>query len=246
MAQDLDLNPKRLSVPALFVSATEGNVSVQAAGLAGVISLESQAILLNSNSAFLSLSNSETGGGASISASGANAAISLSTPTAEAVSALTITPAGILLAYGAPGLVGAIQMVNSSLILSMGVPGVGPIITMTPTSLTFQVGPTIMTLTALGVVTTAASIEMACGATDLLLNTLGVNEVVGQVSRVANAVGHTLSAAESKLTVDMSGLVVSAPIGSMSFSTLTLGASTTLTVSADAMQTVKSPYSTTG
>ena len=70
--------------------------------------------------------------------------------------------------------------------------------------------------------------------------------MVGQVSRVANAVGHTLSAAESKLTVDMSGLVVSAPIGSMSFSTLTLGASTTLTVSADAMQTVKSPYSTTG
>ena len=246
MAQDVDLNSKRLSVPSLIVSATEGNVSVQAAGLAGVISLESQAILLNSNSAFLSLSDGEMGGGASISASGANSAISLSTPTAEAVSALTITPAGILLAYGAPGLIGAIQMVNSSLILSLGVPGVGPVITMTPTSLTLQVGPTIMTLTARGVVTTAASVEIACGATDLLLTTAGVNEVVGQVSRVANAIGHTLSAAESKLTVDMSGLVASAPIGSMSFSgSLTLGAPT-LTVSADAMQTVKTAYSTTG
>ena len=246
MAQDFDLNPKLLSVPSLIVSATEGNVSVQAAGLTGVISLESQAILLNSNSAFLSLSDGETGGAASISASGANSAINLSTPTAEAVSALTITPAGILLAYGAPGLIGAIQMVNSSLILSLGVTGVGPVITMTPTSLTLQVGPTIMTLTALGVVTTAASVEIACGATDLLLNTAGVNEVVGQVSRVANAIGHTLSAAESKLTVDMSGLVASAPIGSMSFSgSLTLGAPT-LTVSADAMQTVKTAYSTTG
>ena len=246
MAQDFDLNPKLLSVPALIVSATDGNVSVHAGGLTGVISLESQAILLNSNSAFLSLSDGEMGGGASISASGANSAISLSTPTAEAVSALTITPAGILLAYGAPGLIGAIQMVNSSLILSLGVTGVGPVITMTPTSLTLQVGPTIMTLTALGVVTTAASVEIACGATDLLLNTAGVNEVVGQVSRVANAIGHTLSAAESKLTVDMSGLVASAPIGSMSFSgSLTLGAPT-LTVSADAMQTVKTAYSTTG
>ena len=75
MAQHFDGNPKRLAVSSLIVSATEGDVLVQTETPQSGISLQSPSISLNSNSAFLSLVEGETGGGVILGTQGSEGSV---------------------------------------------------------------------------------------------------------------------------------------------------------------------------
>ena len=54
------------------------------------------------------------------------------------VSAITVTPAGMMMAYGMPGMIGSIQIGKGEMVICMGVPDVGPTITITADSITFH------------------------------------------------------------------------------------------------------------
>jgi hypothetical protein len=240
MPQNLDFNPKRLTVSELIVSATEGNILVQTEAALGAINLQSSSIDLNSNSAFLSLNESANGGGIVLGTTGAEGAILVQATAEDVVSALTVTPAGMMMAYGMPGMIGAIQINKGEMVISMGVPEVGPTITITSDSITFQVGETIMAMTADGIVTTAPSVEINCDDTNLLLSSGGITEEVGEVSREVSAEGHNFTAGEVELNVGVAGITAEAPTSTAEFEGTAELNSPMLTQAVDAMLSIDS------
>jgi hypothetical protein len=240
MPQNLDFNPKRLTVSELIVSATEGNILVQTEAALGAINLQSSSIDLNSNSAFLSLNESANGGGIVLGTTGAEGAILVQATSEDVVSALTVTPAGMMMAYGMPGMIGAIQINKGEMVISMGEPEVGPTITITSDSISFQVGETIMSMTADGIVTTAPSVEINCDDTNLLLSSEGITEEVGEVSREVSAEGHNLTAGEVEMNVGVAGITSEAPTSTGEFEGSAELNSPMLTQAVDAMLSIDS------
>ena len=240
MAQHFNGNPKRLAVSSLIVSATEGDVLVQTETPQSGISLQSPSISLNSNSAFLSLVEGETGGGVILGTQGSEGSVLVQAVAEGIVSALTVTPAGMMMAYGMPGMIGAIQINKGEMVISMGVPEVGPTITITSDSITFQVGETIMAMTADGIVTTALSVEINCDDTNLLLSSGGITEEVGEVSREVSAEGHNFTAGEVELNVGVAGITAEAPTSTAEFEGTAELNSPMLTQAIDAMLSIDS------
>jgi hypothetical protein len=237
MAQHFDGNPKRLSVSSLIVSATEGDVLVQTESPQGTMSLLSSAISLNSNSAFLSLVQGETGGGVILSTLGSEGSILLQAAAEGIVSALTITPASMLMAYGMPGMIGSIQIGKGEMLISMGVPDVGPTIAITTEGITFKVGETVMTLTAAGITNFAPIVETNCGDTIVTISAEGINEVVAEVTRQTNAQGHNFTAAETEMNVGAEGIFTAAATSTAEAEASSETSTAVSTVAADAMQT---------
>lgn len=240
MPQNVDFNPKRLAVSELIVSATEGNILVQTEAALGAINIQSPSIDLNSNSAFLSLNESANGGGIVLGTTGAEGAILVQATSEDVVSALTVTPAGMMMAYGMPGMIGAIQINKGEMVISMGEPEVGPTITITSDSISFQVGETIMSMTADGIVTTAPSVEINCDDTNLLLSSEGITEEVGEVSREVSAEGHNFTAGEVEMNVGVAGITSEAPTSTEEFEGSAELNSPMLTQAVDAMLSIDS------
>lgn len=237
MAQHFDGNPKRLTVSSLIVSAIDGDVLVQTEALQSGISLESPSISLNSNSAFLSLVQGETGGGVILSTLGSEGSILLQSSAEEIVSAITVTPAGMMMAYGMPGMIGSIQIGKGEMVICMGVPDVGPTITITADSITFQAGETIMALSSAGITTFAPIVETNCGDTIVTISAEGINEVVADVTRQTNAQGHNFTAAETEMNVGAEGIFTAAATSTAAAEGSSETSTAVSTMAADAMQT---------
>lgn len=240
MPQDINFNPKRLAVSELIVSATDGNILVQTEAVLGAITIESQSIKLNSNSAFLSMTEGDNGGGLILGTTGSEGSILVQATSEDVVSALTVTPAGMMMAYGMPGMIGAIQINKGEMVISMGEPEVGPTITITSDSISFQVGETIMSMTADGIVTTAPSVEINCDDTNLLLSSEGITEEVGEVSREVSAEGHNFTAGEVEMNVGVAGITSEAPTNTEEFEGSAELNSPMLTQAVDAMLSIDS------
>ncbi len=232
--------PKVFSVAEFVVTASSGNISFLAEDIDSVIDATSQAISLNTFSAFFAMNNDLSGGGVSISTIGPESSINLSTPTDEIVSNVAVTTSGIMLNYGLPGLIGTVALLKSTMVFSLGEPGVGPSITMTPDSITFQVGATIMTMTAEGIVTTAPTVEVNCEETCVSLSAEGINEVVGEVTREMNAEGHNFTACETEYNIGVAGIVGEAPTQTMELDASAEVNSAMITEAVDAMLSVDS------
>lgn len=245
MAQNINNNPKRLAVSEMIVSATGGDILVQTEATTGSISLQSPQIGLNSKTAYLNLSNGEEGGGVILGSMGSQGSVMVQAGSEGVVSALTITPAGMMLAYGMPELVGAIQIKKGEMVISMGEPEVGPTITITSDSISFQVGETIMSMTADGIVTTAPSVEINCDDTNLLLSSEGITEEVGEVSREMSAEGHNFTAGEVEMNVGVAGITEEAPTSTAEFEGSAELNSPMLTQAVDAMLSVDSAITMT-
>ena len=254
MGLNLNLNPVSQTVAQYFVSAMAGQVQIDSIGLASTLGLKAQTVNITGFTDFLAetgslatlfLDQSPTGGVINLSAAGVAPGISLDSSPMEGdiVSSMAVNSAGIAMCYGIPGLGGSIGMGESSMILSMGPPDVGATIILTPTSITFQVGETIMTLTAAGIVTTAPVVEINCDDTNLILSAEGITEEVGEVTREVTAEGHNFTAGEVELNVGVEGMMAEAPTNTAEFEGTSEMNSALITEAADAMLSVEASIS---
>lgn len=90
---------------------------------------------------------------------------------------------------GAPMVGAQIKLEPTAITLSVGPPGVGASISLSPEAITLKVA-----------------------AVSYKLSVTGIEETVAVVSRKADFVGHTLTAAESTLKVDVTGVSSSGPL----------------------------------
>jgi hypothetical protein len=145
------------------------------------------------------------------------------------------------LAFNLPGISAQVALNEEALSLSMGPPGAGSKILMTPESITFQVGETVMTMTAAGIVTEAQSVEINCDDTNISISAEGINEEVGEVTREMNAEGHNFTAAETELNVGVEGLVSEAPTMAVEFEAASELSATENSITGDAMLSHEAP-----
>lgn len=233
--------PDIYNVSEFLVTAFDGNVNITSTGESAVLSLNSPSISLNSEQALVQVLDGEEGGSVYLNASGSNASVSMGTPTEGINSVATVTPKGILLAYGPPDIAAMVQLLDSALILSMGPEGTGGMITLTPESITFKVGETQMTMTAEGIVTTAPSVEINCDDTNVVISPEGITEEVGEVTREMSAEGHNLTAAEVEMNVGVEGVTAEGPTSTSEFEGSTELNTAMLTQAMDGMLSVDAP-----
>ena len=240
----------QLTSNVFMVTAMQGYINLQAldslnspAGPQyGTIELNATNIVLQSGGlASLSLCGQDESGGIQISTCGLTNAISLSSNSEGISSQTLINSAGILLAFNLPGISAQVALNEEALSLSMGPPGAGSKILMTPESITFQVGETIMTMTAAGIVTEAQCVEINCDDTNISISAEGINEEVGEVTREMNAEGHNFTAAETELNVGVEGLVSEAPTMAVEFEAASELSATENSITGDAMLSHEAP-----
>jgi hypothetical protein len=154
---------------------------------------------------------------------------------------LMLNTSGALLSFGLGELLAQVALNGEALSLSMGPGGEGSSITMTPESITFQVGETIMTMTAAGIVTEAQCVEINCDDTNISISAEGINEEVGEVTREMNAEGHNFTAAETELNIGVEGLVSEAPTMAVEFEAASELSATENSITGDAMLSHEAP-----
>ena len=233
--------PDIYNVSEFLVTAFDGNVNITSTGESAVLSLNSPNISLNSEQAMVQVLSGEEGGSVYLNASGSNASVSMGTPIEGINSVATVTPKGILLAYGPPDIAAMVQLMDSALILSIGPEATGGMITLTPESITFKVGETQMTMTAEGIVTTAPSVEVNCDDTNVVISPEGITEEVGEVTREMTAEGHNLTAAEVEMNVGVQGVTAEGPTSTSEFEGSTELNTAMLTQAMDGMLSVDAP-----
>ena len=151
----------------------------------------------------------------SLSTTGTNcSSISLSANTEinPLGASITVSTCGVTIGHGIEGDSGSATISNEIIKLSLGVPDVGPSITITPISIIFQVGETIMTITAEGIFMVAPVVGVACEETNVEINGIGIAEQVGENSRFLTDEGHNFSAAEVEVNVGIDGINITGPI----------------------------------
>lgn len=234
----------QLTSNVFMVTAMQGYINLQALDCLdspagpqyGTIELNGTNIDLQSGGlASLSLCGQEESGGVQISTSGLTSAISLSSNSEGLSSTALFNSAGILLAFNLPGISAQVALNEEALSLSMGPPGAGSKILMTEESIVFQVGETIMTITAEGVVTEAPTVEVSCEDTNISISAEGINEEVGEVTREMNAEGHNFTAAETELNVGVEGIACEAPTQELEFEAASELSATENSITGDAM-----------
>lgn len=233
---DKDLNQNAKQV---FLRSTGGFVSIDSLGDGAIAAINSNAINLNGDGAFIQMQGTDNGGGISLSAQGDGGCIQLNTPGGGAGTFLALTPNGFILSYGPPTAMGIVQMQEGEMALSMGPPGLGSLLTLTPDSITLKVGLATLTLTAEGLSTSVGSTTVEVGPS-------GVSEAAGAVTRELGPAGHTLEAGESTLEVGMSGLAASGPTGALAFDASTEVSGAMVTESADGMLNLQGPMVNVG
>ena len=251
MGLSVNLNPVSQTVAQYFVSAMAGQVQIDSIGLDSTLGLKAQAVNITGFTEFLEetgslaslfLEQSPTGGVINLSAAGVAPGISFDSSPLEGgiVSNIALNSAGIAMFYGEPGLGGTIGIGEGSMVFSMGPPDGGASIILTPDSITFQVGETIMTITAEGIVTTAPTVEINCDDTNLVYSAEGITEEVGEVTREVTAEGHNFTAGEVELNVGVEGLMAEAPTSTEEFEATAELNSALITEAVDAMLSVDS------
>ncbi len=240
---NVNLNPVRQTVAQYFVSAMAGLVQIDSIGFASTLGLKAQSVNITGftdvlaetgSLATLFLEQSPTGGVINLSAAGVAPGISLNSSPLEGGigSNIAVNSNGIELFYGIPGLGGSIAMGMESIELSVGPADVGAAIILTPKSITFQVGETKMTLTALGIVTSAPGLEIRCE--------VGILEKVGEVTREVTVEGHNFTAGEVELNVGVEGIATEGPTNTGEFEGSSEVNSAMITEVADAMLSIDS------
>lgn len=232
--ENLSQNAKQV-----FLRSTGGFVSIDSLGDGAIAAINSNAINLNGDGAFLQMQGTDNGGGISLNAKGDGGCIQLNTPGGGAGTFLALTPNGFVLSYGPPTAMGTVQVQEGEMALSMGPPGLGSLLTLTPDSITLKVGLATLTLTAEGLSTSVGSTTVEVGPS-------GVSEAAGAVTRELGPAGHTLEAGESTLEVGMSGLAASGPTGALAFDASNEVSGAMVTESADGMLNLQGPMVNVG
>ncbi|MFM8933361.1 MAG: hypothetical protein ACKOS8_15960 [Gemmataceae bacterium] len=233
---DKDLNQNAEQV---FLRSTGGFVSIDSLGDGAIAVINSNAINLNGDGAFVQMQGTSNGGGISLSAQGDGGCIQLNTPGGGTGTFLALTPNGFILSYGPPTAMGTVQVQEGEMALSMGPPGLGSLLTLTPDSITLKVGLATLTLTAEGLSTSVGSTTVEVGPS-------GVSESAGPNSRELGPSGHALVAGETSLEVGMAGLDVSGPSGALAFDASGQISSALGTESADGMLNLQGPMVNVG
>lgn len=223
----------------VLLRSTGGFVSIDSLGDGSIAAVNSDAINLNGDGAFLQIQGTNNGGGISLSAQGDGSCIQLNTPGSGTGTFLALTPNGFVLSYGPPTAMGIVQVQEGEMALSMGPPGLGSLLTLTPESITLKVGLATLTLTAEGLSTSVGSTTVEVGPS-------GISEAAGAVTRELGPAGHTLEAGESTLELGMSGLAVSGPTGSLAFDASSQVSGAMGTESADGMLNLQGPMVNVG
>ena len=200
------------------------NISLESGGLASV-----------------NLTNQEESGAVDICASGLAGAVSVSSVGEESNAMLMLNTSGALLSFGLGELLAQVALNGEALSLSMGPGGEGSSITMTPESITFQVGETIMTMTAAGIVTEAQSVEINCDDTNISISPEGINEEVGEVTREMNVEGHNFTAGEVEYNVGVEGIVGEGPTMELEFEAASEISATANSITGEAMLSQEAP-----
>ena len=239
MAYSLNDGAESLNAGEIVLRSTNGFVSIDSLGNNATAAINSDAISLNAEGAFLDLQGTDDGGGISLDVQGDNACIQLNAPGGGTGTLLRLTPKGFMLAYGPPSAVGTVQVQEGQVILSMGNLLSNSMLTLTPDAITLKVGLATLTLTAQGLSTSV-------GGTTVEVGPGGVSESAGPVSRELGPTGHTLAAAESSLAVGLAGLDLAGPTGALAFDALGKFSGALGTVSAEGMLNLKGPIVNVG
>ena len=239
----LNLNPVSQTVSQYFVSAMTGLVQIDSIGLASTLGLKAQSVSITGFTEFLAetgslatlfLNQSPTGGVINLSTAGIAPGISLDSSPLEGgiLSNIAVNSAGIGMFYGIPGLGGSIGMGMESIELSVGPADKRASIILTPLAIIFKIGETQMTLTALGMVTSAPGVEIKCD--------VGILEKVGAVTRAVTVEGHNFTAGEVELNVGVEGIATEGPTNTGEFEGSSEVNSAMITEVADAMLSIDS------
>ena len=242
MVQSVKLNPVSQTVSQYFVSAMAGQVQIDSIGLASTLGLKAQSVNITGftdvlaetgSLATLFLNQSPTGGVINLSTAGIAPGISLDSSPLEGgiLSNIAVNSAGIGMFYGIPGLGGSIGMGMESIELSVGPADKRAAIILTPLAIIFKIGETQMTLTALGMVTSAPGVEIKCD--------VGILEKVGAVTRAVTVEGHNFTAGEVELNVGVEGIATEGPTNTAEFEASSETNTAISTVAVDAVQTVE-------
>ena len=253
-----------LAVNDYTLNALTGDVNIKASAPAKSVNLSAQSVNLSANippapdapmpqanpdsQATLSLNQGPAAGAISLEAVGTTPSISLNAnilPNPSGLAAnIQINAAGIGITYGPPEAQGVVSLTSGVVKIALGPTGTGSSIQLAPDSIILQVGETMMTLSAEGIVTTAPTVETTCGETVVSISAEGVNEAVGEVTREMNADGHTLMAAEVLLQVGVQGVATVGPTGSSQFDASAEVEASILSLTADGTASVEAPLFT--
>jgi hypothetical protein len=243
------------------LNALTGDVNIKASAPAKSVNLNAQSVNLSANTppapdspmpqsnpgsqANLSITQGPAAGAISVEAVGTTPSISLNAnilPNAAGLAAnIQINAAGIGITYGPPEAQGVVSLTNGVVKIALGPLGTGSSIQLAPDSIILQVGETMMTLSAGGIVTTAPTVETTCGETVVSISSEGVNEAVGEVTREVNANGHTLTAAEALLEVGVEGVATVGPTGGSQFDASAEIEASILSLTANGTASVEAP-----
>jgi len=241
------------------LNALTDDVNIKASAPAKAVNLNGQSVNIGANltvptatnpqaQASIAVSQGAEQGTVSVEAVGTAPAISLNANIlpnpASLVANILVNNQGINITYGPPEAQGVVSLTNGAVKIALGPAETGSSILLAPASITFQVGETMMTLSAEGIVTVAPTVETTCEETVVSISSEGINEAVGEVTREVNAEGHTLTAAEVLLQVGVEGVVTSAPTGTSEFDGSGETIATMLDLTSDGTAAVEAPLFT--
>jgi len=248
-----------LAVNDYTLNALTDDVNIKASAPAKAVNLNGQSVNIAANltvptatnpqaQASIAVSQGAEQGTVSVEAVGTAPAISLNANIlpnpASLVANILVNNQGINITYGPPEAQGVVSLTNGAVKIALGPAETGSSILLAPASITFQVGETMMTLSAEGIVTVAPTVETTCEETVVSISSEGINEAVGEVTREVNAEGHTLTAAEVLLQVGVEGVVTSAPTGTSEFDGSGETIATMLDLTSDGTAAVEAPLFT--